>query len=56
VVIQYNGDKSFSFENGMIDLRGDNEGIYYDKGFVIDGDFTLKKYLEERLLLQAHMI
>ena len=30
VVIQYNGDKSFSFENGMIDLRGDNEGIYYD--------------------------
>jgi len=42
VVIQYNGDKSFSFENGMIDLRGDNEGIYYDTGFVIDGDFTLK--------------
>lgn len=42
VVIQYNGSKAFHFENGMIDLRGDNEGIYYDKGFVIDGDFTLK--------------
>ena len=41
-VIQYNGSKTFHFENGMIDLRGDNEGIYYDKGFVIDGDFTLK--------------
>lgn len=42
VVIQYNGNKTFNFENGMIDLRGDNEGIYYDTGFVIDGDFTLK--------------
>lgn len=42
VVIQYNGGKTFRFENGMIDLRGDNEGIYYDTGFVMDGDFTLK--------------
>lgn len=41
-VIQYNGNKAFQFENGRIDLRGDNEGIYYDTGFVIDGDFTLK--------------
>lgn len=42
VVIQYNGNRTFNFENGMIDLRNDNEGIYYDAGFVIDGDFTLK--------------
>ena len=42
VVIQYNGNKTFNFENGMIDLRNDNEGIYYDTGFVIDSDFTLK--------------
>lgn len=41
-VIQYNGNKTFNFENGMIDLRNDNEGIYYDSGFVIEGDFTLK--------------
>lgn len=42
VVIQYNGGKTFRFENGMIDLRGDNEGIYYETGFVMDEDFTLK--------------
>lgn len=42
VVIQYNGNKTFRFENGMIDLRNDREGIYYDTGFVIDRDFTVK--------------
>ena len=41
-VIQYNGNKIFNFENGMIDLRNDDEGIYYDEGFVIEDDFTLK--------------
>ena len=39
-VIQYNGDKTFNFINGMIDLR--NNFIYYDEGFVIDGDFALR--------------
>lgn len=41
-VIQYNGNKTFPFENGMIDLRNDGEGIYYDEGFVIEDNFTLK--------------
>lgn len=41
-VIQYNGNKTFHFENGMIDLRNDEEGIYYDEGFVIEDNFTLK--------------
>ncbi len=41
-VIQYNGNKTFNFVNGMIDLRNDNDGIYYDEGFVIEDNFTLK--------------
>ena len=39
-IIQYNGDKDFRFENGMIDLRDDS--IHYEEGFVIEDDFTLK--------------
>lgn len=41
-IIQYNGSKTFRFENGMIDLRNNEEGIYYEEGFVIEDDFTLK--------------
>lgn len=40
VVIQYNGTKKFKYIDGLIDLREDS--IYYDTGFVIDDDFTLK--------------
>lgn len=36
-----NKDKVFKFENGMLDLRNDDEGIFYNEGFVIENDFTL---------------
>lgn len=39
-IIQYNGNKTFDFINGMIDLT-DNY-IYYDEGFIIDGDFGIR--------------
>lgn len=39
VIIQYNGTDSFSYTEGMIDLRG--RTLYYDKGFLIKDDFTL---------------
>lgn len=38
-VIQYNGNNIFNFQDGMIDLR--NNSIYYDRGFVMEDDFTL---------------
>lgn len=38
-VVQYNGSETFQFENGMIDLT--NQMLYYDDGFVLEGDFTL---------------
>lgn len=39
-IIQYNGNKTFTFKDGMIDLRDDS--IHYEEGFTIDDDFTLK--------------
>ena len=39
VIIQYNGTDSFTYTDGMIDLRG--KTLYYDKGFLIKDDFTL---------------
>lgn len=40
VQIQYNGDEIFNYEDGMIDLNG--KTLYYDQGFMIDGDFSLQ--------------
>ena len=39
VIIQYNGTDSFEYIDGMIDLR--DKTLYYDKGFLIENDFTL---------------
>lgn len=39
IIIQYNGNEVFQFEDGKIDLT--DKSIYYDKGFTISGDFTL---------------
>lgn len=39
VIIQYNGTESFPYMDGMIDLR--EKPLYYDKGFSVQGDFTL---------------
>ena len=39
IIIQYNGTESFSYEDGMIDLR--NKTLYYNEGFLIENDFTL---------------
>ncbi len=39
VIIQYNGTDSFQYIDGMIDLRG--KTLFYDRGFSIQGDFTL---------------
>lgn len=38
-VIECSDNKTFSFEDGMIDLR--NDSIHYNNGFVISDDFTL---------------
>lgn len=39
VIIQYDGTDSFTYTEGMIDLRG--RTLYYDKGFLVKDDFTL---------------
>lgn len=39
IIIQYNGTDSFEYTDGMIDLR--NKTLYYDKGFLIEDDFTV---------------
>lgn len=39
IVIQYNGDQEFSFQNGLIDLC--DTSIFYDSGFNAEGDFTV---------------
>lgn len=39
VIIQYNGSETFTYQDGMIDLR--NQTLYYDEGFLIEDDFTL---------------
>lgn len=38
-IIQYNGTDSFEYIDGMIDLR--DKILYYDKGFLIEDDFTV---------------
>lgn len=38
IIIQYNGNDTFNYWDGMIDLR--NKKLYYDDGFLIEGDFT----------------
>lgn len=40
IVIQYNGNEVFNYEDGMIDLNG--KTLTYDEGFMVDGDFTLQ--------------
>lgn len=39
IIIQYNGTDTFEYIDGMIDLR--DKTLYYDKGFLIEGDFTV---------------
>lgn len=39
-IIQYNGDTDFTFDYGKINLIDDV--LYYDEGFNVNGDFTLK--------------
>lgn len=39
IIIQYNGTEAFDYQGGMIDLR--DKTLYYDEGFIIEGDFTL---------------
>ena len=39
IIIQYNGTDSFDYFDGMIDLR--DKTLYYDDGFLINGDFTV---------------
>lgn len=39
IIIQYNGTDSFEYPDGMIDLQ--DKTIYYDKGFLIEDDFTV---------------
>lgn len=38
IIIQYNGTDEFDYIDGMIDLR--DKTLYYDEGFLIEGDFT----------------
>lgn len=39
IMVQYNGTDSFEYENGMINLT--DKTLYYDEGFLIDGDFSM---------------
>lgn len=39
IIIQYNGTEEFAYKDGCIDLR--DKTLYYDEGFLIEGDFTL---------------
>lgn len=39
IIIQYNGTDEFDYIDGMIDLR--DKTLYYDEGFLIEGDFTV---------------
>lgn len=39
IIIQYNGTDEFDYADSMIDLR--DKTIYYDKGFLIENDFTV---------------
>lgn len=39
IIIQYDGTDEFEYIDGMIDLR--DKILYYDKGFLIENDFTV---------------
>jgi len=39
IIIQYNGTEEFEYTNSMINLIG--RTLYYDEGFLVEGDFTL---------------
>ncbi|MDE6608596.1 MAG: hypothetical protein K2K54_12720 [Lachnospiraceae bacterium] len=39
IIIQYNGTEEFEYNNSFINLI--NRTLYYDKGFLVEGDFTL---------------
>ena len=39
IIIQYNGTDEFEYIDGMIDLR--DKTLYYNKGFLIENDFTV---------------
>lgn len=39
IIIQYNGTEEFKYHNSFIDLI--DRTLYYDKGFLVEGDFTL---------------
>lgn len=39
IIIQYDGTDNFEYIDGMIDLR--DKTLYYDKGFLIEKDFTV---------------
>lgn len=39
IIISYDGTENFEYINGMIDLR--DKTLYYDKGFLIEDDFTV---------------
>lgn len=39
IIIQYNGTDDFEYIDGMIDLR--EKVLYYNKGFLIENDFTV---------------
>lgn len=39
IIIQYNGTESFEYPDGMIDLR--DKTLYYNEGFLLEGDFTV---------------
>lgn len=39
IIIQYNGNDCFEYQDGMIDLRG--KTLFYNKGFLIEDNFTV---------------
>lgn len=39
IIIQYNGTEEFEYNNSMINLI--DRTLYYDEGFLVEGDFTL---------------
>lgn len=39
IILQYNGDEEFEYNNSMINLI--DRTLYYDEGFLVEGDFTL---------------
>ena len=40
VIVQYNGQKEFTFNDSKIDLRNNNV-MYYDEGFKLEGNFRI---------------